>query len=88
MTPKKRVLFQTPLKPEPVSHIARATPSAAGSSSAVAGSSRSQMHVTINKGNCASTDCLMEETSLKKIKKIELEKEAEEEEKLQVKKDK
>lgn len=26
------------------------------------------MHVLINKGNCASTDCLMEETSLQKMK--------------------
>lgn len=39
--------------------------------------SRPQMHVTINKGNCASTDCLMEETSLKKLKAMEEDKEAE-----------
>lgn len=79
MTPKKRVLFQTPLKPEPLSRVP-ATPSSVVA--AAAGGSRSQMHVLINKGNCASTDCLMEETSLKKLKAAEEEKDSATETKL------
>lgn len=67
LTPKKRVLFQTPIKQEPVS---RGTPIL--STLVTSGSIRKpSMHVMMSKGNCASTDCLMEETSLQKMKEIE-----------------
>lgn len=60
LTPNKRVLFQTPLKMEPASNAAAGLqPPATPTSGA------NRLHVVINKSNCASADCLMEETSLK-----------------------